>query len=377
MKLRHRLLLSLLGVAAIGSLVAGAGAFWVVGNAVKTRYTARLHDEAALLADRLEALRREGLVSSEELQPIVEGWGARLEARVTLIDERGVVLADSRMGLEGLSLLENHADRPEVIAARTTGWGEAHRLSASTGESYYYLARLVTEPTPPVILRLALPEREVTLARFEYLGSAVGLFFASLVLFTLLAYLGIRRISRPVEKLADAADRIARGEQGTPLPAATPDELGRLTAALRRLRDALAARRSEMRRRQDLFDSVIGGVREGVLVIDARRRVRLVNATAQTICTVGEEPTGRLVTEVVRHPELVEMIDQALDRGEESRRSLRSLGATASCYEVTTLPLRRSGSRKASVWWRCSSIRPASKPWKPLGSVSSATFPTS
>ncbi|HHN75335.1 MAG TPA: sensor histidine kinase [Acidobacteria bacterium] len=347
MKLRHRLLLSLLVVATIGSLVAGAGAYWVVGNAVRTHYTARLRDEAALLGDRLQELRAEGRRSPRALQPIIESWGARLEARVSLIDAQGVVLADSRMGLEGLPLLENHAGRPEVIAALATGWGEAHRLSASTGESYFYLARLVSEPAPPVILRLALPERAVTLARLEYLGSSVGLFFVSLLAFTLLAYLGIRRLSRPVEKLADAAERIARGEKPAPLPATTADEVGRLADAVGRLRDALAARRSEMHRRQDLFDSVIGGVREGVLVIDARRRVRLVNATAQTICTVGEQPAGRLFTEVVRHPDLVEMIEQALERGEESRRSLRSLGATASCYEVTCLPLRRNGSRKA------------------------------
>ncbi|MBW2577868.1 MAG: hypothetical protein JRE38_07345, partial [Deltaproteobacteria bacterium] len=45
-------------------------------------------------------------------------------ARVTLIDASGVVVGDSDVPIERLSMLENHGDRPEVRAALSGSVGQ-------------------------------------------------------------------------------------------------------------------------------------------------------------------------------------------------------------------------------------------------------------
>src|SRR5581483_2066326 len=82
-----------------------------------TRYTAsretyaverRLISDARLLTGEL------AIVPPPDLVRFVGEAGRRAEARVTLIDPRGIVLADSEHASE---TMENHANRPEVREA--------------------------------------------------------------------------------------------------------------------------------------------------------------------------------------------------------------------------------------------------------------------
>lgn len=71
------------------------------------------------------------------------------DRRLTLISPEGEVLADSVADTD-----ENHATRAEVVQALETGTGEATRQSATTGETYLYVARRFTDG---VIGRAAVP----------------------------------------------------------------------------------------------------------------------------------------------------------------------------------------------------------------------------
>ena len=62
------------------------------------------------------------------------------EYRITLIDAAGTVLFDS---FADATSMENHAGRPEVMAAMETGTGEADRASETIGKwTYYHAERL-------------------------------------------------------------------------------------------------------------------------------------------------------------------------------------------------------------------------------------------
>ncbi|HMB70255.1 MAG TPA: hypothetical protein VKU85_13145, partial [bacterium] len=89
-------------------------------------------------AEVLDATRREldrGTVLLQELvrarpariQESVARLGQETGIRLTLIDSSGTVLADSR---ENPVRMDDHSDRPEVVAARAMGEGVATRVSA-------------------------------------------------------------------------------------------------------------------------------------------------------------------------------------------------------------------------------------------------------
>jgi signal transduction histidine kinase len=78
------------------------------------------------------------------------------------------------------------------------------------------------------------------LASFRKRLLAGGLAGAALIV--ALAVLASARITRPLGRLADAAERIGRGELATAVPVETRDEVGQLAARLDEMRSALATR---------------------------------------------------------------------------------------------------------------------------------------
>jgi signal transduction histidine kinase len=61
------------------------------------------------------------------------------DLRITVIDEKGTVLYDNR--LYDFSRMENHSERPEIIAAKRNGKGSDIRLSSSNRKEYLYYAK--------------------------------------------------------------------------------------------------------------------------------------------------------------------------------------------------------------------------------------------
>jgi signal transduction histidine kinase len=71
--------------------------------------------------------------------------------RITVINKEGTVLYDNR--LDDFSQIENHSERPEIIAAKRKGKGSDIRESSSNGEEYLYYAKLFDD----IYIRIANP----------------------------------------------------------------------------------------------------------------------------------------------------------------------------------------------------------------------------
>src|SRR5690606_5596109 len=78
------------------------------------------------------------------------GVGTRAGAPVCLTSPDGLVVADSH---EEEAELENHGDRPEVVAALRGEVGQATRLSESSG----FAQRYVALPFPGLVVRVSTP----------------------------------------------------------------------------------------------------------------------------------------------------------------------------------------------------------------------------
>ena len=237
--------------------------------------------------------------------------GRLLGERVTFIAADGIVIGDSEIGPENLSALENHATRPEIIAARVTGTGTAIRKSATTGIETEYAAAAV-RGRAVAFVRIALPIAHVeddvaSVRRQALLGLAAGV-AATVVLLWIVS----GPIGRRLGAIAATAQRYRAGDFSRPIRDRGRDEIGLVATALDDTAQDLGARIREMARDRAHTDAILTGMVEGVVLVDASGRLVLTNPTVRRMLRLSTATGDGHYLEVVRQPDISAQLSRAL-----------------------------------------------------------------
>jgi two-component system phosphate regulon sensor histidine kinase PhoR len=283
----------------------------------------RLFEQSAStqLLDTLQILTR--LVSQRlesgsraDLESWVRSITEESDLRITLIRADGRVVADSSRTAEQVPEMENHATRPEVRQALRTGQGVSVRLSHTTGLTYVYAARTLTTPHDGLlVLRLAQPLGELEALRGRLAAAMIlAVAAAGLVIFGVAWWIG-RHLFDPLAGLIVGAGDLASG-RARQVEVPDQEELAPLARALNRLAETAEAQLEVLRHERDHLNSILAGMSEGVLVVDAHGRALLVNPAFRRLFDLAGEVTGRPILEIVRLPELARVVDDTLRLGE-------------------------------------------------------------
>lgn len=305
-----------------------------------------------------ERVREETWLTSESLTryltPTIDIDGLRVEAnriakiigaRVTVIAPDGVVLADT---WEDPASMENHAYRPEVMAALSGGWGESTRHSATVGQDMLYMAITIESGGSVAgIVRVALPTSEIQagIGRIVATIALSALVVAALAI--VLAYYLAQRTARSVRAVTQGALRVASGDLDYKVEALAGDEtedmakaFNSMAASLRGMVDGLSAERN-------MLSAVLETMADGVVVVGRDGRVTLVNHAAETLLGIKEGSSqGRRFIEVVRDHELQGLVSSALSSSQREHGEIRLL-TTHRYLSATATPL--SGGNASGV----------------------------
>jgi len=120
----------------------------------------------------------------------------------------------------------------------------------------------------------------------------------------LLALWFAERLSRPIGRLAGAAQRVGEGELDTQVVEEEGDDeiaqlstyFNQMTRQLKQQREALLENTAQIEERRRLFDSVLSSVTSGVIGLDADGRVSFVNRSAERLLGFRDEddPNARI-----------------------------------------------------------------------------------
>jgi signal transduction histidine kinase len=299
--LTRKLLVSYLAVV----VVAGAVLVIAADRALRSRLTdetrRELEREAAWLAEA--ATGRTPL----QLDTLVHRLGAVTGRRLTVIARDGVLLADSDFPHDQLASLENHATRPEFAAALAGRTGTDLRRSTSTG--HWELKVAVKYPGGAVRVSSPLPQVDAVVRRAQgavLLGAAVALAFAALLALGFSA-----GVARPLVRLRNAAQAIARGERPA-IDARGSDEVGDLARALRTMEEDLGTRLADLEHERSETAALIGAMVEGVVACDARGRVTTLNPAARQLLGVTPQEGMPSALELFRNRAGREAVERTL-----------------------------------------------------------------
>ena len=267
----------------------------------------RLELEARLLAKAVPSVS-----DNREFDVLCRNLAIELGVRITMIDGDGRVSCDS---VEPSVTMENHRSRPEVLQAYETGSGSSFRYSMTTGEELFYRAFLQNEGGSQRVVRLAIPLNEVremtdSLRRNLFLGflvaSGVGL---------LLAFAFSRRFSSRVKRLVEFSQQVAEGifPQNFFIKSGQ-DEINRLELHLNEMSEKIRENVRQVVAEKEKANSILRCMMEGVLVIDPKGRVLVINEQAQRMFNLAHDTDirGASILELSRHPEMKKIIEQVL-----------------------------------------------------------------
>ncbi len=237
--------------------------------------------------------------------------GQLLDARVTLIAADGRVLGDSSETVDAVALMENHGQRPEVVAARSTGLGQARRYSDTLKIDMLYVAVAVREQ-PIAFVRVALPLTTIQSQLSTVLTATLAALGVALLGGALIAWIFSARIGRRVHLIADIAARYQRGDLEPPRLGFGDDELGEVARALNESVQEVGRRLEAQARDRARMEAILAGMVEGVIVVDAHARLQLVNDAAKQMLKLDEVAAGRPYVETIRLPAIAELVASVL-----------------------------------------------------------------
>ncbi|MCA9100620.1 MAG: ATP-binding protein [Pirellulales bacterium] len=285
-------------------------------------------------------LREHPRATADQLQRAVQRIADRTRLRVTVLGGDGAVLAVAPSeGADRRSQLE----RPEIVEAASKGLGTSVRVQPVSGQKTLFYAARVDGPDESarfVRASLALPGGGGVLGRWRWTIWGVVVGIAALT--TGVTYLAAVRIRRPLRTMTDAALAISAGDFDQPLDITGNDELGEMAEALNRVRRELGTSIGRLRQSSDRLETVLRGMAEGVIAVDAQQRILLVNEAARRFLRL--DPTnlvGRPLIEAIRNNTLYEAA-QAVLLSEVTKEVEFSLDAETA-RRVTAIATRLPG----------------------------------
>jgi two-component system phosphate regulon sensor histidine kinase PhoR len=307
MALRLHSRLVALNVVALGILTLVLGYF--LSDRLKTTFESEIENQLYQSATLAKEFIRSHPANADSTSRVNE-IAKLLKVRVTLIASDGRVIGDSQVTPEGLTVLENHSNRPEFIDARHGGRGASIRHSTTLGMSFIYVATSLDDGS---VLRLAMPlssidvllsglRRHLALAMLIGISLSVGF-----------GYMVYALVSRPLHRVAEVSRQLAYGNLESEIPVVGDNDLATVSSSLNAMAKNLRLRIAELEADKYRTDAVIAAMSSGVVVFDRGARVVMANSSIQTLLDLHGTAAGRIPMELVRHPSIESAVRTALE----------------------------------------------------------------
>jgi two-component system phosphate regulon sensor histidine kinase PhoR len=189
--------------------------------------------------------------------------------------------------------------------------------------------RLLSTFVPTYVLILAglglvaasmVRDDEARLRVLSAFGIAAGIAVAAT------AFLSARlagRWKQTLIALSAAADKLSEGNSGLRVFGEGRDEIAEAVLTFNRMSERLDARIARLEEDRQQLRTILSGMVEGVVALDADQRILYANERAtQLLGLPWQTPVGRRLWEVVRQRPLLDVVQRALDSSEPQREEL-------------------------------------------------------
>lgn len=283
---------------------------------------------------------------STHLNKMIRKLGKDINARITIVDLDGQVIADTERSPE---ILENHSDRPEIEEAYRGNIGKSIRYSSSIGTKMMYIAvPVINGNTISAVLRLALPLSQIgNLSKYIW-GIILSSTLTGLIIAFIMSTIFSRRITKPIEEVAQGAKGIAQGNYDMKIPVRTSGEIKILAESFNHMAENLHKTISELKDGKDKTEAVLGSMAESLVAVDNKCRIIMVNSAAEKLFKIERDKVlGKHLLEMLRNGELYDLVNDVLTTEKSITQELKIIASEEKIFRINIVPINAEKSSGA------------------------------
>jgi two-component system phosphate regulon sensor histidine kinase PhoR len=331
--------------------------------ATRSRYETALADQLEAQAKMAGSAISADLAAGQPASTIdlhLKQLGKNIDARLSIVDANGRVVADSKVDPASLPFEIDRDDTQAAIAASASGDDSFVR---SKGDGQMRVATRI-DGVPGAFARASMSMEEMndSVEVIQRTVLAVGVLVSWVMVVVSLFVAG--RIIEPLEDLRRHAILVSAGQLDTVVVPDDTRELGDLARSFNSMTTRIRSLINESEHSRRRLEAIFSSLDDGVIVVDQERAVIGINAAAQLFLGSSMRwAIGKPFVAVVRDVDLNRLLNDALDSGEAQTATIDHR-STGSMFDAVAQPLEREGERLGLVvvrdvteLWRLESIR--------------------
>lgn len=245
------------------------------------------------------------------------------DVRLTIIDTDGKVIIDTFKN----NIDETHTpmDRPEL---KSENLGKTFkRYSHTLKKDFIYIADIDDN----YYIRIAIPLGSITHIVVLYLVISIisvaiifGISFYAISLFTKKSFKNVNEKIKELEKL---------GEQNLAIEDVNIDNIGEI---LMSINESINTKINQIEKQENELNTVINSLSQGLIVIDSKRNIKLINKKSYSIFDENNDYVGKNILYLIRNIEIQSLIDDSFkDKKTLAKKvMLNGLIMNVMCYYV-------------------------------------------
>ena len=275
------------------------------------------------------------------LEILVKDLSSKIKSRITIVDAKGQVLADSQKSLKDIFDMENHAARPEIKLALDGFVGEEIRYSATLKINMLYVAVPIKDKENIIgVIRLALPlvnvENMLKGIRKVIIFSVVFALGLAVILGTLIT----SGIIKPINKIIYVSRKFSAGDFKHKIYHDSKDEIGELADTLNKMAYDIEQKIKDVSNQGQQLNAIFNSMVEGVMLTDRQGCIVSINQAIERIFqVVKHDVEGKVFLEAIRNNDIAEVITAVLHTGKPVSKEITLVYPKQRIFEVNSNPI--------------------------------------
>ncbi len=222
---------------------------------------------------------------SPHLDDLLKGLDFLNEERISILNDQGKIIADSRLVPQELKKTPSLINNPEIVQARIQGMGYYPGSDHTGGLEMTNLAVRINslEDGRNYYLRISTPRSGVH-AFFEHISANLWKFvFLSLLLSCIVVYLVITYLTYRLKPMISMAQSMGQGNFRQRIKDSPGREFDPLVEAVNRMADDVEKNVELVSRQKSDLEVIVNGIKDGLAALDNQGRIVSFNRSFQKI----------------------------------------------------------------------------------------------